>query len=919
MFGSPFVVLHPRPRFPMNSEDLNSDEAPKPQPEKKLRQRRLPKFSSAPGKIEAVETRLALSANPGAELLVEVLGALDHDFCSPEKPSLLPEANGSAAIQPAVLTPEVSTLNTVDDAINLLDQAAGIRSQYNLTGAGQTVAVIDSGIAWDHVALGEGFGAGYRVVGGWDFAENDADPYDDAPAGFHGTHVSGIIGGNGDNQPGIAPDVDLVGLRVFSDFGKSSLDWVESALQWVYDNRDAFEHPITTVNMSLGAAFGDGFDPASQGQLEDELQLLQSSGIVVVAAAGNSFNSLAPDDLNYPASSSYAWAVASSGEDGLSSFSQRESSILAAPGERIVSTVPDHLLGRDGLVNDYYSASGTSMSAPQVAAASVLVRQALEQAGQLATPDTIHQVLMDSADHHIDSVTGQDFYAVNLSAAIASILSPVDNEGGSNNAGGNDGGGQTGGEDSSEITWHQPQNLGTVSWAETELQFADGVRLTAAQEGLFSIRATDQADANAIIRVTDANGQQLWDGQLPTNGQLDIPVDEGQQLIVHAADPADNAPVGLQFANVFNFDGEQVIIDTGSYNPDIVLDLQTGFDATIGEFQYVIGAGQVTSGTIDGGSGADRLEIQGSSATNRITLNPYADSTLSDGSVQLVLRGFEDVTFAGGGGADRAFLYDTRGDDTLTARPGYAKLEGVGFRYEISDVERSFVHATAGGQDVAFLHDSAGDDSLAVRPQFVSLRGNGFFNSANGFEKVYAYSNAGGFDQADLYDSAGNDRMSASATSALITSSGYYVQARGFDSVTGHATAGGYDTATLYSDDSGDSRWIRTRDQLTLKVADGSERTARGFESIQSFEGGVQVNVTQASWTPLSLPDALDIQNQSYAGTVNDDPQVDEIASKVKTNGIADSFLAHFQRRERQVLDDLFGELGSEDDDWQQP
>ena len=59
---------------------------------------------------------------------------------------------------------------------------------------GNSVAVIDTGIAYDHYALGHGYGAGHRVVGGWDFAENDANPYDDGHAGFHGTHVAGIIG-----------------------------------------------------------------------------------------------------------------------------------------------------------------------------------------------------------------------------------------------------------------------------------------------------------------------------------------------------------------------------------------------------------------------------------------------------------------------------------------------------------------------------------------------------------------------------------------------------------------------------------------------------------------------------------------------------------------------------------------------------
>ena len=73
-----------------------------------------------------------------------------------------------------------------------------VRSDFGFTGIGQTVAVIDSGIAYDHLALGGGLGSSYRVVGGWDFTgENDANPYDDGPAGSHGTHVSGIIGATG--------------------------------------------------------------------------------------------------------------------------------------------------------------------------------------------------------------------------------------------------------------------------------------------------------------------------------------------------------------------------------------------------------------------------------------------------------------------------------------------------------------------------------------------------------------------------------------------------------------------------------------------------------------------------------------------------------------------------------------------------
>ena len=144
---------------------------------------------------------------------------------------------------------DVETL--VGDIEQMLASAHGltgltqVRNNYGFLGAGQTVAIIDSGIAWDHWALGGGFGANFRVVGGWDFTENDANPYDDGPEGSHGTHVAGIVGADrtGTADDGVAPGVDLVGLRVFNDAGDGYFDWVEYALQWVHQNRNAFENP----------------------------------------------------------------------------------------------------------------------------------------------------------------------------------------------------------------------------------------------------------------------------------------------------------------------------------------------------------------------------------------------------------------------------------------------------------------------------------------------------------------------------------------------------------------------------------------------------------------------------------------------------------------------------------------------------
>ena len=213
-------------------------------------------------KFEQFEQRLVMTAQAVASVLPEM------DVTSP------------AIVQQSIAPDDSATT-----------QASDIAAEYGLDGAGQTVAVIDSGIAWDHYALGNGYGEGQRVVGGWDFAENDANPYDDGPAGYHGSHVAGIIGSSDDQYRGVSSGVDLVGLRVFTDSGEGNLEWVEQALQWVHENKDSFANPITTVNLSLGTDWNAESMP-EWASLEDEFAQLEADGLFISVAAGNSFKKL---------------------------------------------------------------------------------------------------------------------------------------------------------------------------------------------------------------------------------------------------------------------------------------------------------------------------------------------------------------------------------------------------------------------------------------------------------------------------------------------------------------------------------------------------------------------------------------------------------------------------------------------------
>lgn len=307
--------------------------------------------------------------------------------------------------------------------------------KYGLRGVGQSVAIIDSGIAYNHVALGGGLGPDFRVVGGKDFTgENDANPYDDAgPTGGHGTQVSSVVGfedsQGGGGGAGVAPEADLVGLRVFDDAGLGYLSWIETALKWVHTNRNSFSTPITTVNLSLGAAGNTNTVP-TWSTIEDELVQLKADGIFIAASAGNDFTTYNQPGLAYPASSPNVVPVMSVDDGGgLSYFSQRHARAIGAPGRLINTAIPDYLGNQNGIADDFELASGTDIAAPYLAGASVIVREAMQFVGTTnVTQQTIYDHIYSTADVIFDPITNADYHVLDLDAAIDALM-PADDVG----------------------------------------------------------------------------------------------------------------------------------------------------------------------------------------------------------------------------------------------------------------------------------------------------------------------------------------------------------------------------------------------------------------------------------------------------------------------------------------------------------
>jgi serine protease AprX len=290
-----------------------------------------------------------------------------------------------------------------------------------IDGSGVTVAMIDTG-----VARAQDFGD--RVVARVDFTPggNGDDAYG------HGTHLAGVIAGNGaasgGKWRGVAPGARLVSVKVAGPDGATDVSVVIAALQWVVTHRA--QYGIKVLNLSFGT---DSVQPYAVDPLNAAVERAWAAGISVVVSSGNR----GPGTVNKPGDDPFVITVGAADlkqtadrrDDEVAPFSSsgitQDGFIkpdLVAPGTTIVATRDEgstvDSLHPDAVVDgDYFKGTGTSQAGAIVSGVAAL----LYDANPSLRPNTVKSILMGSTIRSSQYRTGGGSGLLDVAGAFQSI------------------------------------------------------------------------------------------------------------------------------------------------------------------------------------------------------------------------------------------------------------------------------------------------------------------------------------------------------------------------------------------------------------------------------------------------------------------------------------------------------------------
>ncbi|SYZ78360.1 S8 family peptidase [Trichococcus shcherbakoviae] len=293
------------------------------------------------------------------------------------------------------------------------------------SGEGVKVAVLDSGVNFNHFDLRDNFDLSANELG-YDFVSDDFFPED---VYGHGTHVAGILAAasNGFGVVGVAPNAQIVALRVLDENGEGTASRIIEALQWVQNYNAA--HPGSPIRITNNS-YGTG---SNSSQLEAAFDVLASSGVLHIGSAGNDGSAAGNgNNVSYPARYESVVAVAALDKNNQrASFSSTGSDVeIAAPGVAVLSTWKDstNFAGPQpfsfaGYAGEYFiEANGTSMAAPHVAGVAALLMASDANYTAEAVRKKINGTALDLGEIGKDKLYGYGLVDASSALGIGQIV-----------------------------------------------------------------------------------------------------------------------------------------------------------------------------------------------------------------------------------------------------------------------------------------------------------------------------------------------------------------------------------------------------------------------------------------------------------------------------------------------------------------
>lgn len=300
----------------------------------------------------------------------------------------------------------------LQDAIPRINASYAWARQYNginITGEGETICVVDTGINFTHTDLAPRniLGCNLYCVG-----SSCAVNCGQTDLNGHGTHVAGITGAAGVGILGAAPKSKLIGLKVFSGSSGTgaSTTSIRNAIDWCVTNSATYNISVISISIASTTRFPT-FCDSSFGSFKTSIGAAVAKNISVVAATGNNGD---PNSIGAPACVTNATAVSATNKDDTLATSYANYApivSLVAPGTSINSTC---------LSGSYCVQTGTSMSTPLVSGGIALVNDFLHNSNRSRTPLQMKTILNNTGKKLVYNAT-RNYTRINVDAALLSL------------------------------------------------------------------------------------------------------------------------------------------------------------------------------------------------------------------------------------------------------------------------------------------------------------------------------------------------------------------------------------------------------------------------------------------------------------------------------------------------------------------